>query len=186
MANRDDRVGWNVIGGFLSITGGAFLYSAYRDAAKRKYVLKTPWTGIAELEKIKYGEAPLYVKIEGVIGTDFPITAELSKEQAAIYEKKSEGIIAGTWRRLWERPTSDAIRLVALQAYGTLGAYASPHWIVSSWRNSVVSPPSISKLRTRRPARKKCASTHRPFLTPSLRWRKYTSTRSPGATSSSP
>src|SRR4051794_19461557 len=47
---RDDRTGWTVIGSFLSVTGSAMLYSAYRDAAKRKFVQQTPWTNVADLE----------------------------------------------------------------------------------------------------------------------------------------
>jgi len=89
---NDDGRGWTVIGSVLSIGGGSLLYSAYRDYTRRTYVQQTPWTNAADLEKLRHGDKPLYVKVQGSVGTDFPITSEISKEQGAIYEKKIEGV----------------------------------------------------------------------------------------------
>jgi len=90
--DADSNYAWRFAGAGFGLSSAAFLYAAYRDSARRKYILSTPWAGLADLEKIKPSDSPVYVKLEGRVGTDFPITAEISKEQGAIYEKISEGV----------------------------------------------------------------------------------------------
>jgi len=98
-----------VIGTLLTVASGVLFYSGYRDQVQQKWINETPQTQLGELEeKLRAADGekepssatttstlpatPLYVKVTGKIHTDYPITAEHSKEKAAIYEKHIVGM----------------------------------------------------------------------------------------------
>lgn len=63
------------------------LWSGQRDRDKAEWIQRTPWSTLRELEQQLRDGKPEYVKVSGKVATDFPITAEVSKELCAIYGK---------------------------------------------------------------------------------------------------
>jgi len=95
MADREDSqsgssVAFSIVGAVFSAIGGIGLLSAQKSRRTKEYLLNTPRT---KLEDVQYfNTEPIFLKLQGQIQADEPITCEISKEKAAIYEKKKVGV----------------------------------------------------------------------------------------------
>jgi len=90
--SEDNNHVLGIVGGFLSTISLGCAYSSYRSSTVRDTILKTPYTSIKDVSGLLVEGKPIYLKIQGAVETDFPLTAELSGEKAAAYEKETKGV----------------------------------------------------------------------------------------------
>jgi len=92
--NENRSLFGTIVGSTLAAIGGAMVYGGYRDKVIASYVVDTPLTKLQDIPSIldKNPNIPIYTKLVGQVGSDFPITSEHTHEQAAIVEKKIQGV----------------------------------------------------------------------------------------------
>eukprot|EP01118_Nematostelium_gracile_P006358 TRINITY_DN2048_c0_g1_i1.p1 TRINITY_DN2048_c0_g1~~TRINITY_DN2048_c0_g1_i1.p1 ORF type:complete len:283 (-),score=72.27 TRINITY_DN2048_c0_g1_i1:185-997(-) len=82
------------LGAFFSSMGGLGFLTALKAKNTKHYLENFPET---KLNDLKYynrnaGESSIFVKVRGKVACDEPIIAEISKEKAAVYERRKVGV----------------------------------------------------------------------------------------------